>query len=59
VRVVRNRSERGRTGKPGAANLGVCLARGEVVVVLDADSTIDLATCWCATPTRTSSPACR
>ena len=41
VRVIRNRGLRGRTGKPGACNLGLSLARGEIIVGLDADTVFD------------------
>jgi len=41
VRVIRNTGSRGRCGKPGAMNLGLSLARGEVIVGLDADTVFD------------------
>lgn len=41
IRLVRNRSERGRTGRPTASNLGTRVASGEFVVSLDADTTFD------------------
>jgi len=41
VRVIRNTGSRGRCGKPGAMNLGLSLARGEIIVGLDADTVFD------------------
>lgn len=41
VRLVRNRGACGRAGRPSATNLGLRLARGEIVVSLDADTTFD------------------
>ncbi|HEX6810793.1 MAG TPA: glycosyltransferase [Planctomycetota bacterium] len=41
VRLVRNNSDRGRAGRPSASNLGLRLARGEILVSLDADTTFD------------------
>lgn len=41
VRVVRNEGACGRGGRPSATNLGLRLARGEIVVSLDADTTFD------------------
>ena len=41
VRLVRNNGVRGRLGKPAGVNLGLRLARGEFVVVVDADTTYD------------------
>ncbi|HVS17979.1 MAG TPA: glycosyltransferase [Planctomycetota bacterium] len=43
VRLVRNVSASGRAGRPTATNLGLRLARGEIVVSLDADTTFDRA----------------
>ncbi|MCK6447566.1 MAG: glycosyltransferase family 2 protein [Planctomycetes bacterium] len=44
VRVVRNQNLTGRTGRPSATNLGLRYARGEFLVSLDADTTIDRGT---------------
>ncbi len=41
IRLVRNRSSRGRVGRPSATNLGTRVARGEYIVSLDADTTLD------------------
>lgn len=41
LRVVRNEGASGRAGRPSATNLGLRLARGEIVVSLDADTTFD------------------
>ena len=41
IRLIRNRSGRGRLGKPSAFNLGVRVANGEFVICLDADTTYD------------------
>jgi poly-beta-1,6-N-acetyl-D-glucosamine synthase len=41
VRLVRNNSRRGRSGRPSASNLGLRLSRGELLVSLDADTTFD------------------
>ncbi len=38
VRIVRNASGRGRTGKPAASNVGLRLATGEILVAVDADT---------------------
>lgn len=41
IRLVRNNGLRGRLGKPAGINLGLRLARGEFLLVLDADTTFD------------------
>ncbi len=41
VRLIRNRSSRGRLGKPAGVNLGVLVSNGELVIVVDADTTFD------------------
>lgn len=41
VRVIRNESARGRMGRGSATNVGVRVARGEIVVSCDADCTFD------------------
>lgn len=41
VRLVRNSGMRGRAGKPAGINLGLRLARGEFLLVVDADTTFD------------------
>ncbi len=41
VRLIRNEASRGRMGKPAGVNLGVLLSNGELVIVVDADTTFD------------------
>jgi len=41
VRYVRNAAPVGRSGRPGATNLGMRLANGDFIVSLDADTTFD------------------
>jgi cellulose synthase/poly-beta-1,6-N-acetylglucosamine synthase-like glycosyltransferase len=40
MRVLRNDALRGRTGKPSAVNLALSFARGDVLVSVDADTTL-------------------
>ena len=41
IRFVRNDSGRGRGGRPSGTNLGIRIARGEIIASLDADTTFD------------------
>jgi cellulose synthase/poly-beta-1,6-N-acetylglucosamine synthase-like glycosyltransferase len=41
IRLIKNASSRGRSGRPSATNMGVRLANGEFIVSLDADTSYD------------------